>query len=1212
MSIPTAAIKFFASQEMDDTDEGGGVMSGVQITDNVVGNIFPKLSPLDRVYGRIKIRKIFPAIDTTNTDTYSGGHVIVSQGPADPRVSVTLFSTGNYDDHRIDHENYIESYVIGGPLTDFRLYGDQLPGQRSILVFGRSDGTLPQVGDVLLLSTEQVGQPANQQYVRVSAMDSITKSFTTQASGTFQALQATIGISSPLRFKFLGMQVTAYSDIQPSTVLRNTIPADTARYYGTTTLALPASTGDLNITLGSIFTQLVPSTTVESPVANAQAGGIAATVVPSGAPLTFLLSSVIPVPDPYSFGWPSFFEPPQKIFTSHGIAPKSITWPFGAVFNDDGQGNLVASTTGATMATIDYVGGVLTARTQYTWGQGQANTFTFTPGAAVSAVADTDDLPITQLNRGFNYVLNLVPIPAPGTTVISYKAQGLWYDLKDLGSGVLQGSSEAFGTGTIDFATGDVIVTLGALPDVGTSLLQAWGTPVHYHIRTGDLTIAPPQVVGTVQHGGVAPSSVEFTWQVGGVTKTATDNGSGHLTGDGTGTFNYTTGAYALQQGAIQDAATPINVAYDSGGNLNFQATPTPDPTTLNISFVLPSAPIAAGSVSIILHGDVADYSQKNRIALTVVDDGVGGLIRTDTGAALAGSVNYATGAVAMPTAIPFSAHQYNLPFYSFSVSGGGGGGGSALYVGNPSAPAGTWQLGEVGWNYEVTTGINATYAQPPSGAPTSFTEAINTPALTILLTPGTLEAVVPGSVEFVFAKHRYVDRNGDVYRDIDPNNNSGTLAGSIDYTSGIVRLTNYVAGPNTISVKALLTQYGLPTLWQLRFRAPGAPLRSGSLFIRAVKSRDGGQITGTSDPDGNLVSTDMRGTVDYQNGIVRVDFGRLVLDASLTADDKAEWWYNTDNVDGTGHIFRPHEVLPDTVKYNCVVFSSVPVDADLLGLDPVRLPQDGRVPMVRPGDVLVVMNTHKQTLPNPVVLAHPYATRANIASVAVRDAIGTLVDDTLYTVDLDTGDFQFNLAADLSTYTQPFELADRIEDMVRTGDVQINGSVQLAGALSHDYTAGDTLVASALLIGDVQSRAYNLFTQQTWLNVWQDSASGNGTNGQYNIAQYPIQVQNKGAIKQRWRIQFTNTTNFAVIGETRGQIATGTIGADLAPINPATGTPYFVILAAGWSNGWAAGNVVRWNTDGANYPIELAQTVLSGPKTANDDEATIEFRGAA
>lgn len=110
---------------------------------------------------------------------------------------------------------------------------------------------------------------------------------------------------------------------------------------------------------------------------------------------------------------------------------------------------------------------------------------------------------------------------------------------------------------------------------------------------------------------------------------------------------------------------------------------------------------------------------------------------------------------------------------------------------------------------------------------------------------------------------------------------------------------------------------------------------------------------------------------------------------------------------------------------------------------------------------------------------------------------------------------------------------------------------------------------------------------------------------------QYPVTVSNRGALQERWLIQFTNTTTVNVIGETIGQILTAVAIANvIAPINPATGVPYFSIQPAGWGAGWSAGNLVRFNTVAANYPVWVARTVLQGPPAESSDQFILGIRG--
>jgi hypothetical protein len=98
--------------------------------------------------------------------------------------------------------------------------------------------------------------------------------------------------------------------------------------------------------------------------------------------------------------------------------------------------------------------------------------------------------------------------------------------------------------------------------------------------------------------------------------------------------------------------------------------------------------------------------------------------------------------------------------------------------------------------------------------------------------------------------------------------------------------------------------------------------------------------------------------------------------------------------------------------------------------------------------------------------------------------------------------------------------------------------------------------------------------------------------------------------LTERWAIQFINSTSFNVIGEHVGVIATGNTSSDLAPLNPATGTPYFTLRSAGWGLGWAAGNVLRFNTVGTFFPVWVARTILQGPETVDDDSFTMLIRG--
>jgi hypothetical protein len=475
---------------------------------------------------------------------------------------------------------------------------------------------------------------------------------------------------------------------------------------------------------------------------------------------------------------------------------------------------------------------------------------------------------------------------------------------------------------------------------------------------------------------------------------------------------------------------------------------------------------------------------------------------------------------------------------------------------------------------------------------------------LVVDLTRTLTAATVPGSIVFALTGKTYVERNGVLYTDLQPDA-TGTVAGAINYATGEASVTRWT--DNTalgLAVKACLTKYGEWAATSASFRTAGSPIRSASGYVQ-VTAEDGEVLTATSDVDGDLTGPYARGTLNQLMGVVAIEWGEMVAAAGNETED----WYDPDNVVG-GMIWKPRRVMPATLRYNCVVLSNLPLNADILGLEPVRLPSDGRVPIFRPADVAVVHNTKSLALPDPAVAGATYDTgRVDLAELWLLDAAGARVPLSKYIVNLPAGTLTMAADLDLAGIPQPLVARHRIEQVVLLSDVQINGQISLAGALARDFDA-DTLVSSALLFGDMFARVSNLFDQVTWTNVWSDARIGANATAEFDSVNYPIEVVNDGAVTERWRINFTSAVAFQVIGENLGVIATGTTAADLSPVNTLTGKAYFTLRAAGWgAGGWSAGNQLRFNTIGATAPIWIARTVLPGA-TLNGDSLDIQLRG--
>ncbi|WP_165496976.1 hypothetical protein [Phytopseudomonas dryadis] len=327
---------------------------------------------------------------------------------------------------------------------------------------------------------------------------------------------------------------------------------------------------------------------------------------------------------------------------------------------------------------------------------------------------------------------------------------------------------------------------------------------------------------------------------------------------------------------------------------------------------------------------------------------------------------------------------------------------------------------------------------------------------------------------------------------------------------------------------------------------------------------------------------------------------------------------FTTNPNDDTGASDVP--VIPLLTRYNAVVQTRLPLDAGLLGLDPVRLPSDGRVPIYRDGDVLVIHHTGETLVASPVAGGTVTLGRQQQADIEVVDGNGLVLRADSYSADREAGAVSWAnplvlQTEDGSPLSLPLVIRDRVEHMALCTEVQITGQLGISAPLPWDLPAGETQVSSAVAWGDMQSRVHNWFTQQTWSTGapnWTDAPVGNATTANYNQLSYPPIITNAGAIVGKWALVFTSATAFNVVEEQLGVIATGTTSSDLSPVNALTGQPYFTIRREGWGSGWAAGNAVRFNTDAALGPMWVIRTVISGQGTVDDDQFKLQIRGDA
>ena len=1200
MTVPIQSgdIKLFASQVMDDVPEGGGGPTSIVIRDGVSNDVFQDLSEVARTGGRTYMRKLFLGVDTANTERYLDANIILSDPPADPRVSVTLYSTKETFDRRNEARSRAEGYYGSGSEWHGYLLENHLRDQRIIQLFQIPGSELPTVGRTMRLVWREGGADQREQYVRSSRVTSQLRTFADPSGKPYQALVVSCELMDKLRFDFPGSPPSyLFSRLRNGndSVLRDTIEANALTYYGASRLTEAAQFQHLTAKVASVFSQIVPSAQTEIPLLQFNAANQAYSPVQSDNGTVSYTTGVA-------------FNASTVLALGNPIYPGTLSIATsGGVLRDDG-GQLYADTT--VIGVVDYPRGeVRFAATAPTYSG--SKTVTFRPAGAPLQLADSAGSAVTQESRAFNWQITLDTPPAPGTAFAAYLSGGKWYELRDDGAGRLKGSDSSFGSGTVSYTTNTIALSCGALPDVGSTVIWGWGSRVNY-INRANAAGEQPRVYLKFGHDDIAPGTLTIAWNDGSL-RTMADDGHGKLTGAGvTNTkVNYATGEAWFTPAVLPAVSTQYQCEYFHGAS---EAESFPAPLRNGngtVTIALAKQDIVPGTFEMTWNVGIHNYDSISTTPAemqvvpridpykTVRDDGAG-VLKDPLGASF-GTIDYVAGTITFNPDITIS-----IPWPRYTVTQIGFLPGSTQ--GNQTR---VYRNVFSGFDYkpaaatmpiDLTALVTVKYRA--ANSPNAVTESITPRGISVDLTQFFSEAIVPGSVNFALGGKTYFDRLGSLYYDLDIATGAAIMAGSINYQSGEALLTAWVPGVAIgYAVKSLLTTIDGRPVDEATFRTSVSPVKPGSFQLLATRLQ-GGQVNVTADLNGNITGTDVIGTFDYETGVARCRFGAWVV----AAGNEAEIWYSADAVREDGKIFKPVPVLADTIRYNAVGYTYLPLDADVIGMDPVRLPQDGRVTIFRQGGYVVFGHTGTigpATFANGQVLD---CGRTRLARATMLGADGVAIH-TGWSADLDAGTITIQ---DVTGWAQPARLKHRIEEMKYLSDVQINGALAFTTPLTREFPAG-SVVSSALIAGDQRARVSVLFCQASWVsNAWLDTLNGPASTAKYDDRAKPLLVTNRGAETERWLVLINgNGTTYNVIGEHVGQIVTNwPLGQDCSPINPASGTPYWTLYAAGMGQGWAAGNVIRFNTVGTRFPFWTLLTVQPGPETVIDDAFGLLGRG--
>lgn len=1202
MAIKAGDIKLLASAVMDDVPEGGGAPSNHVIQDNVSNEIFKDISESDRARGRFNASKVHVSVQSEDTDTYLGANVIIGRPPEDPNVAITLFTTNDVYDTRTQAISRLEAYLNKSAEWHGLLYENHISGQRTVQLFQRVGTPTPEVGYTLCLSQNENSSSHIEQYIRVTRVSSFIRTFTHSDLREYQALIVTLELSDALRYDFRGTSANImFKRADTAAFVRDTTVADAAVYAGVVPLAQPISVGDFSLKATGIYTQLVPSAQVETPIVATSPSAVSGAPARSQRSLTYTTSQA--------------WTPTTDLLLPGGCTPGTLTVLVGSTTIKDVGGVLMVGD--SQVGIVDYANGILNLSSASYSG---SKNITYEPCAYVQRMPQTVDIPVTQSSRSLNYVGFMVPTPAPGTMSISYLVQNRWYVLSDDGSGALRGFDASYGAGNVNYLDGNFVVTLGALPDVGSAIIIQWGVPTQeYSHPVTNLRLQQTIDLEVGEDETLNPGLMDLSWDDGSP-RTASVSIDGKLSGDAWGMVNLGLNQLEFTPKSLPPYGTMVTATYDVGPRTIVDL---PHPVRDGTGHV----PLDSGSTNLVPGSVVVEWNTYTDITAlgvytadqmrdmgilpavnppppqpgsgwnfidpihTARDDGMGRLFRDGM---QVGTVDYVDGTLSL---WPDAEIQVPTPQYS-----------QEHLFGNLGDGTGRWRLNYEGVSYTVLPTI---YPNDETGwVRLKFYEAgADTRKTTtfmyqprIKLSPGNQAPVVPGSVILTVGGGLiWGDSGSGVLREIQ-SDGSALQRGEIDYAAGELLLTSWPVGVSgEVTRTNLISTLGENVSSAYTFRTAAAPVRPGTLSIQFARA-GGGVQTVTAGIDGTITGSGVQGTVDYQTGLVRLGFGNMVA----AAGNENEPWYNPNYVVG-GMVFKPSPVPASTVKYTAVAYSYMPLNADIVGVDPVRLPSDGRVPIFRSGTMVVVGNTKTLTGVTPTNGMTVSLGRTRLSRAVVRDNTGAALY-TGYTVDLEAGLVEFT---DVSAMATPVSIEHRIEDMLVAREVEISGQMTFTRQISHTYPVEGTYVSSALEFGDRKARVSVVFDQATWNGVeWFDSQQGASAAGTYNTVLSPIEVTNIGASSERFALWFTSTTAFRIIGEHVGQIGTGDINTVCAPINPATGQPYFVVNPLGWGTGWAVGNVLRINTVGALAPVWVARTVQPGAESGIDYSFDILTRG--
>ncbi|EIY4766841.1 hypothetical protein MM188_003223 [Vibrio cholerae] len=1177
MPINTNDIKLLESERLTDTDDGGGRATGRVIQSGEINALFPPIDRIDQAFGEFSARKVFGGPQTLDTATYYGAHSAIIQDAADPNISVLMVDTKSDSDTLRDLKNFVQSYQVKGTKTLAQLWGDHLQHQQSLLLFQPVSEAVPSPNDVLFLT-----EGNKEQAVRIRNVTAEVRQVSVSSSNGDVLV---IELRRIMLDLFNGLE-TPFSGGQPNRIFSHTgaliytsRPSSGVKYFGVKPLAAAVAAGAYQVKVNDPYLPLAPaSRRTEALAAQYPYDNLLTRVTMSQ---TVEAQNLTLYRDGNTQEYYAYLPWLVGQGATLNISGSILKDRSDGVFEPVGGGEWESARQDTATKRL------IAVRRQ---GLGTNPTYGATlSGKAACMVANqilNEGLVIDTANQRTSYVFDLSELPPELASIkVQYRVLGKSYLANVNGRGEVYGDA----TGRIDATSNVLQLTLPALPDLGSTVLVTWASNDAVSITTVEnralqnsakyeYTLSHPIKVG----------SLTVKWRNQGQELTATDGGTpgslshqGQIIGkvaysntNGVGEVVFTPGSF-LARAVYPDPNTQVTIEYlqstaksqavqMAGGETQLAITldHAPEPGSVHFTVITEQSHDMVTGERPFLGVSATTRSR----SLGWFDDGQGSIV-SDSG--LSGSVNYLTKSVNSVIAGTYNQTKARIESNHW---------GAKVVVSQTPAT-----------EYVPPQTVLVQY-QVQQAAGLAQSESFAVGVLNLRLTQSLTQPILPGSVRLVSGSETLIDVKGALVKGYHPQTGAGQQVGTIDYASHTATFADWTG--EHYSVRTLAVSNRLSALNRLVFNTMASPLARNGLNLSAT-TLSGKRLTGSADNDGNLIG-DFVGKVNFDSGLV-----------IATAPD-------TQNV---GQLLP---LVPASFQYSGVVEQMVPLDKEVIKIDPIRLPPDGRVPIYREGDLLLLAHTGKVAVATPTAGQVVQTGREYLAALDVVDSKGVALRETEYTADLLAGRVTFATPLSVvdaggNALTPPLTVRHRIEHMTPVASVQVNGTLGLLTPPYHDYPAGESVACSCPIHGDRWARVHTFFTQANWNSsnpVWSDERVGADTTAKYNALNFPLEMTNQGGINERWAIVFTSASSFNVVGETLGIIATGTTAADTAPINPNTGKPYFVIRAGGWGSGWATNNVVRFNTGASISPVWLIRVTQPGKLQRDQDEFVYQIRG--